>query len=207
MRRHGCGRGYVLANACCDLGGQTMSKVIKAVYTNGVFRLLEPVVLPEGEPVQRTLPRGETEGRRQALLARFYGFGMFQHHLSHRLEEIPSEFEHACHGLGIHLSAAHHAHHTHHARGVHLPPHHRTHHAHHASTHHGLLARRLLLRAPLAPHGNLPAHGCSGPYEEQHHQRCADHHPFHRGPPFLPSGGSSPPSYVGPYPCRCWPPA
>jgi predicted DNA-binding antitoxin AbrB/MazE fold protein len=33
-------------------GGQTMSKVIAAVYTNGVFRPLEPVVLPEGEPVQ-----------------------------------------------------------------------------------------------------------------------------------------------------------
>ena len=29
-----------------------MSKVIAAVYTNGVFRPLEPVVLPEGEPVQ-----------------------------------------------------------------------------------------------------------------------------------------------------------
>ena len=29
-----------------------MSKVIEAVYTNGVFRPLEPVVLPEGEPVQ-----------------------------------------------------------------------------------------------------------------------------------------------------------
>ena len=29
-----------------------MGKVIKAVYTNGVFRPLERVVLPEGEPVQ-----------------------------------------------------------------------------------------------------------------------------------------------------------
>jgi predicted DNA-binding antitoxin AbrB/MazE fold protein len=33
-----------------------MSKVIKAVYTNGVFRPLEPVVLPEGEPVQVHVP-------------------------------------------------------------------------------------------------------------------------------------------------------
>ena len=33
-----------------------MSKVIKAVYTNGVFRPLEPVVLPEGEPVQVYVP-------------------------------------------------------------------------------------------------------------------------------------------------------
>jgi predicted DNA-binding antitoxin AbrB/MazE fold protein len=33
-----------------------MSKVINAVYTNGVFRPLEPVVLPEGEPVQVHVP-------------------------------------------------------------------------------------------------------------------------------------------------------
>jgi predicted DNA-binding antitoxin AbrB/MazE fold protein len=33
-----------------------MSKVIAAVYTNGVFRPLEPVVLPEGEPVQVYVP-------------------------------------------------------------------------------------------------------------------------------------------------------
>jgi predicted DNA-binding antitoxin AbrB/MazE fold protein len=33
-----------------------MSHVIKAVYTNGVFRPLEPVVLPEGEPVQVHVP-------------------------------------------------------------------------------------------------------------------------------------------------------
>jgi predicted DNA-binding antitoxin AbrB/MazE fold protein len=38
------------------MGGQTMSKVIAAVYTNGVFRPLEPVVLPEGEPVQVYMP-------------------------------------------------------------------------------------------------------------------------------------------------------
>jgi predicted DNA-binding antitoxin AbrB/MazE fold protein len=34
-----------------------MSRVIKAVYTNGVFRPLEPVVLPEGEPVQVHVPK------------------------------------------------------------------------------------------------------------------------------------------------------
>ena len=33
-----------------------MSKVIEAVYENGVFRPLEPVVLPEGERVQVRMP-------------------------------------------------------------------------------------------------------------------------------------------------------
>ncbi|RMF90189.1 MAG: DUF104 domain-containing protein [Nitrospinota bacterium] len=33
-----------------------MSKVIEAVYENGVFRPLEPVILPEGEHVQVTVP-------------------------------------------------------------------------------------------------------------------------------------------------------
>jgi predicted DNA-binding antitoxin AbrB/MazE fold protein len=33
-----------------------MSKVIEAVYENGVFRPLEPVQLPEGEHVQVTVP-------------------------------------------------------------------------------------------------------------------------------------------------------
>jgi predicted DNA-binding antitoxin AbrB/MazE fold protein len=33
-----------------------MSKVIAAVYENGVFRPLEPVMLPEGEHVQVTVP-------------------------------------------------------------------------------------------------------------------------------------------------------
>jgi predicted DNA-binding antitoxin AbrB/MazE fold protein len=33
-----------------------MSKVITAVYTNGVFRPLELVALPEGEPVQVHVP-------------------------------------------------------------------------------------------------------------------------------------------------------
>ena len=33
-----------------------MSKMIEAVYENGVFRPLEPVTLPEGEHVQVTMP-------------------------------------------------------------------------------------------------------------------------------------------------------
>jgi predicted DNA-binding antitoxin AbrB/MazE fold protein len=33
-----------------------MSKVIEAVYENGVFRPLEPVLLPEGEHVHVTVP-------------------------------------------------------------------------------------------------------------------------------------------------------
>jgi predicted DNA-binding antitoxin AbrB/MazE fold protein len=33
-----------------------MSKVIEAVYENGVFRPLGPVMLPEGEHVQVTVP-------------------------------------------------------------------------------------------------------------------------------------------------------
>jgi len=39
-----------------ELGGETMSKVIDAVYENGVFRPLEPVLLPEGEYVQVHVP-------------------------------------------------------------------------------------------------------------------------------------------------------
>ena len=39
-----------------ELGGETMSKVIDAVYENGVFRPLEPVLLPEGEHVQVHVP-------------------------------------------------------------------------------------------------------------------------------------------------------
>jgi predicted DNA-binding antitoxin AbrB/MazE fold protein len=33
-----------------------MSKVIEAVYEHGVFRPLEPILLPEGEHVQVTVP-------------------------------------------------------------------------------------------------------------------------------------------------------
>jgi predicted DNA-binding antitoxin AbrB/MazE fold protein len=54
------------------MGGQTMSKVIKAVYTNGVFRPLEPVVLPEGEPVQVHVPeKVPTSDERLAALDAF----------------------------------------------------------------------------------------------------------------------------------------
>ena len=49
-----------------------MSKVINAVYTNGVFRPLEPVVLPEGEPVQVHVPeRLPTPPERLAALDAF----------------------------------------------------------------------------------------------------------------------------------------
>jgi predicted DNA-binding antitoxin AbrB/MazE fold protein len=46
-----------------------MGKVIAAVYTNGVFRPLEPVVLPEGEPVQVYVPESPpiTQERLAAL--------------------------------------------------------------------------------------------------------------------------------------------
>jgi predicted DNA-binding antitoxin AbrB/MazE fold protein len=49
-----------------------MSKVINAVYTNGVFRPLEPVMLPEGEPVQVHVPeRPATAPERLAALDTF----------------------------------------------------------------------------------------------------------------------------------------
>jgi predicted DNA-binding antitoxin AbrB/MazE fold protein len=55
-----------------DTGGQTLSKVIAAVYTNGVFRPLEPVVLSEGEPVQVHVPeRPSTLQERLAALEAF----------------------------------------------------------------------------------------------------------------------------------------
>lgn len=44
-----------------------MSKVIAAVYTNGVFRPLEPVVLPEGEPVQVYVPESPPQEHLAAL--------------------------------------------------------------------------------------------------------------------------------------------
>ena len=48
-----------------------MSKVIAAVYTHGVFRPLEPVALPEGEPVQVHVPESPptSQGRLAALEA------------------------------------------------------------------------------------------------------------------------------------------
>ena len=49
-----------------------MSKVIAAVYTHGVFRPLEPVVLPEGEPIQVQVPeRPPTQQERLAVLEAF----------------------------------------------------------------------------------------------------------------------------------------
>jgi predicted DNA-binding antitoxin AbrB/MazE fold protein len=49
-----------------------MSKVIRAVYTDGVFRPLEPVVLPEGEPVQVYVPeKFPTSEERLAALDAF----------------------------------------------------------------------------------------------------------------------------------------
>jgi predicted DNA-binding antitoxin AbrB/MazE fold protein len=49
-----------------------MSKVINAVYTNGVFRPLQPVVLPEGEPVQVHVPeKFPTSHERLAALDAF----------------------------------------------------------------------------------------------------------------------------------------
>jgi predicted DNA-binding antitoxin AbrB/MazE fold protein len=49
-----------------------MSKVIEAVYENGVFRPLEPVVLPEGEHVQVTVPdHNAIRQRRLAALDAF----------------------------------------------------------------------------------------------------------------------------------------
>ena len=49
-----------------------MSKTIEAVYENGVFRPLEPVMLPEGEHVQVSLPDVAAEiQRRLAVLDAF----------------------------------------------------------------------------------------------------------------------------------------
>ena len=42
-----------------------MSRVIEAVYENGVFRPLEAVTLPEGEHVQITVPEVTEEIRRR----------------------------------------------------------------------------------------------------------------------------------------------
>lgn len=49
-----------------------MSKMIEAVYENGVFRPLEPVMLPEGEHVRVSLPEVAAEiQRRLAALDAF----------------------------------------------------------------------------------------------------------------------------------------
>ena len=49
-----------------------MSKVIEAVYENGVFRPLEPVLLPEGEHVHVTVP--DLPAARQRRLAALDAF-------------------------------------------------------------------------------------------------------------------------------------
>src|SRR3990170_8930400 len=64
----GCGYGGL------DDGGErrAMSKMIEAVYENGVFRPLEPVMLPEGEHVRVSLPEVAAEiQRRLAALDAF----------------------------------------------------------------------------------------------------------------------------------------
>ena len=49
-----------------------MSKSIEAVYENGVFRPLEPVLLPDGEHVQVRVPEGlPSRQERLAVLEAF----------------------------------------------------------------------------------------------------------------------------------------
>src|SRR5262245_49609559 len=58
-------------------------------------------------PIRRSIiPRYEAHGQSRALLALFHGLGVLQHHLSHGLEQIPAQFKHARHGLGVLLSTA-----------------------------------------------------------------------------------------------------
>ena len=53
-----------------------MSKIIEAVYENGVFRPLEPVILPDGEHVQVQVPEGPpTQHERLAALEAFEAMG------------------------------------------------------------------------------------------------------------------------------------
>ena len=53
-----------------------MSKIIEAVYENGVFRPLEPVLLPDGEHVQVRVPEGPpSQQERLAALAAFEAMG------------------------------------------------------------------------------------------------------------------------------------
>jgi predicted DNA-binding antitoxin AbrB/MazE fold protein len=49
-----------------------MSKIIEAVYENGVFRPLEPVLLPDSEDVQVRVPEGPlSRQERLAVLEAF----------------------------------------------------------------------------------------------------------------------------------------
>jgi predicted DNA-binding antitoxin AbrB/MazE fold protein len=57
-----------------------MSKVIEAVYENGVFRPLEPVVLPEGEHVQVRM--SEPSPALQARLAALDAFDAMDEELT-----------------------------------------------------------------------------------------------------------------------------
>ena len=53
-----------------------MSKIIEAVYENGVFRPLEPVLLPDGEHVQVRVPEGPpSQQERLAALEAFEAMG------------------------------------------------------------------------------------------------------------------------------------
>ena len=66
-----------------------MSKIITAVYTNGVFRPLEPIMLPEGEPVQVLVPERLTSS--QERLAALEAFDALREELTeeqwHMFEE------------------------------------------------------------------------------------------------------------------------
>ena len=67
-----------------------MNKIIEAVYENGVFRPLEPIVFPEGEHVQIRLP--EVTPAHQERLAALEAFEEQSEELS---EEQWNRFEQA----------------------------------------------------------------------------------------------------------------
>jgi predicted DNA-binding antitoxin AbrB/MazE fold protein len=59
-----------------EAGEETMSKVIEAVYVNGVFRPLEPVGLPEGVHVPIHVPEpSPLHAERLAALEAFDAMG------------------------------------------------------------------------------------------------------------------------------------
>jgi predicted DNA-binding antitoxin AbrB/MazE fold protein len=66
-----------------------MSKVIDAVYENGVFRPLEPVFLPEGEHVQVHMP--EPPPMLQARLAALDAFEALDEELTEEQWRILEE--------------------------------------------------------------------------------------------------------------------
>jgi predicted DNA-binding antitoxin AbrB/MazE fold protein len=67
-----------------------MSRMIEAVYENGVFRLLEAVSLPEGEHVQVTVPEVTEEIRR-----RLAALDAFESSLENLTEEQWQRFDEA----------------------------------------------------------------------------------------------------------------